>query len=59
MDGLSSLNGVMLTATFEGDTSGLEGVGTTAVVAVDETHQFGGSVAVVVWRAVGVCYWYC
>lgn len=49
----------MLTATFEGDTSGLEGVGTTAVVAVDEPHQFGGGVAVVVWRAVGVCFSYC
>lgn len=27
-----------LTATFEGDTAGFEGVGAAAVVAVDETH---------------------
>lgn len=49
----------MLTSTFEGDTSRLEGVGTTAVVAVDETHQFGGGVAVVVWRSVGVYHCCC
>jgi len=41
-------------AAFEGDAAGLEGVGASAVSAVDQAHEFRGDVAVVVGWSVGV-----
>lgn len=48
------MKGVQRTTTLKRYAAWLEGVASSTVLAIDQTHQLGSNVAVVVGRAVGV-----